>query len=290
MAVVHCKEVVDRSGDIDKLSAKRYTRTFQLLTDSRTDGAAIVRDYAGLPDIGDAWESVNEFDVVTDIDVDAFCVEKRATQTNKDCPNDWTVKCEYVGKGDPTLEPAEVDWSCVKYQAAMQRDFYDVWVRNSAGDPFEGGITRDKTRFAVMIRKNVLTWDPAEALEYIDTTNQAIFLFASHFPGFAPGMCKLSDLNASAVWYEDLSGIHYWKRQAKIEISTEGWELKILDAGFRKLVSGATKPIMDTVGAKISSPALLDGSGAVVAPAGNPVWLTFTPYEPKDWTPLALDY
>lgn len=291
MAVTECFEIVGRDGSEDKLTSKRYVRVFRILCDSPTDGAAIVLAHPELPQRGSTWESVDADGVVTDADLDAFCVDRQARSNNADWPGEWIVTCNYAGRGDPLLEPAEVEWSCTKYQVAMQKDWFGIWVKNSAGDPFESGITRDKTRFVVTIRQNVLDWDPVDALDYIDTTNEGVFLFDKHPPGFAAGLCKISDMGAVAVWKEDLSEIHYWKRTAKVEIDIDGWDAYVLDAGFNKVVDGRRVPIVFPGGAKPSSPVPLDNAGTPLGPAADPVYRpAFTRYAPKEWSPLGLDY
>ncbi len=290
MAVMECNEITDRSGTKDSVQNKRYTRTFRILTDTTTRGSREVLDHAELPDYGDIWESVGPGGIVNDFDEDAFVTEKRVVSNNRDLYHEWIIAVEYVGRGDPTLEPPEVSWASVKFQAAYQKDVNDQFVVNSAGDPYEGGLTRDRTRFTVMIRQNVLTWNPVQAMEYLDTLNETLFLPIRHPPGFDPGLAKLSELNADAVWYADLGDIHYWKRQAKIEINLLGWRDKILDAGFNKLVGGVRVPIVLAAG-KPSSPVPLDGAGQPLPAGGDPEYITRDPYETKDWVvDLGLNY
>jgi hypothetical protein len=295
MPVVQVNEVVGREGFRDKDANKRYTRVFQVLTSLPTDGAKQVLESPFLPAYGSIWELVTFGGIVLDVDQEAFLVEKRPVQDDADNLQNWTVYCEYVGRGDPTLEPPEIDWSTTKYQKTTQRDWLGNFVANSAGDPYRDGLTRDASRLVVTIKKNVLTWDPATSLGFIDTTNDMVFLAARHPPGFAPGLCKLSDVGASAVWYENNAAIHYWKLVAKVEISPDGWNARKLDEGFQHLVSipfvGQERlPIYLPTGAKPSSPQPLDGEGSRLPPGGEPQFLHFVPYEPKDWSLLNLDY
>jgi hypothetical protein len=124
MGIAQCREITGRDGSEDQLTLRRYTRVFQILTDRPGDGARTVLACPDLPSIGDTWESVDGMGVVIDADSDSFCVERRAMQNNRDWPMDWLVTCEYVGKSDPTMEPAEVSFAGVKYQVAMQKDIY----------------------------------------------------------------------------------------------------------------------------------------------------------------------
>jgi hypothetical protein len=299
VAVAHFREITGRTGGDDKDRNKRYTRTFQILTDTTTDGAKQVLAFVFVPKLGAVWEEVDAAGVVVATDPEAFAVDRRADQTNKDHPCDWLVTVEYAGREDPVSEPPEVSWSCVKYQVQTQRDADDVWAVNSAGDPYEGGLTRDRSRMVVTIRKNVLFWDPQAALAYLDTLNEQMFLPVAHPPGFLPGLCKLSDIGADAVWREKRDSVLYWKRTAKVEIDLYGWQAKILDAGFHeKLDTPVTvfgvavkrRDIMLPGGGKPSSPVPLNGAGKKLAHDGTPVFNQFSPYELADWSLLNIDY
>lgn len=295
MAVVHVKEVTNRDTSRDVNSRKRYTRTFQVLTDTTTDGAKQVLEDPLIPAYGDTWEEVDAGAVVTDTDTDAFCVEKRATQNDADNFQNWMVTCEYVGVGDPTLEPAQVSFSNDRYQETTQRDVEDEWFRNSAEDFYESGFTRDRTRLVLHLVKNVLSFDPLNALQYVDTLNELPSFVARFPPGFAAQLCKLDSLTAEAVWYPDNSDIQYWRRTAQISIDARGWEVNVLDAGFHAIV---TVPVIGNARGKIimpdgstpSVPQPLNGTGGRLPVGGNPQYRTFIKYRAVDWTPLNLDF
>lgn len=307
MAVVHCKEVTGRDGSEDNVAKKRYTRTFQLLTDDPTDGAKVVKEHAELPGYGDVWEQVDAAGDVTDTDDEAFCVEKRVSQVDGENFQNWQVVCEYVGRGDPTREPADVQWNTTKFQKAVQRDADGKLIANSARDPFEAGLTKDANRFQVTITKNVLTWNPAAVASFVDTTNEDPFLLDRHPPGLARGTCKLSSLGATAVWYDDLSDIHYWKRTAVVEVDLAGWNAVPLDAGFQAVVSvpgvapvGGLKKgkIVLADGTTPSTPQPLNGAGGKLPVGADPVYCDgiggrpgpFVLYPLASWAVLELEY
>jgi hypothetical protein len=297
MAVVHVKEVTDRETSRDKNGNKRYVRTFQVLCDAATDGARIVLEAVGIPAYGDTWEDT----LAGDADLDAFVVDKRASQNDRENFQNWTVTVSYAGRTDPVSEPPEVSWATVKYQVAYQED-NDTPAKkvvNSAGDPYEGGLLRDRARLVVTIRKNVLpaAWEGIDPTDYIDTTNELPYL-ATRFDapnGVLPGLAKLSDLSADAVWIEDRSDVHFYRRTSKVEIDAYGWTQKVLDAGFNFLMPGGLwgfdkVPIILPAGGRPSSPYPLDGSGAPLGVGGTPVFNTFVPHPSKDWTVIDVEY
>jgi hypothetical protein len=297
MAVVHIKEVTGRDGERDMPSNVRYVRVFQLLTDDPTTGAKEVRDHPLLPEYGDPWE-VYKLGVLIDTDLDARCVEKVAVQTDGENHQNWTVTCRYVGVGDPTLEPPKVNWTSEKWQETSNRDFNGTLVANSAGEPFESGLTRDRTRGVIIIERNVLTWDPLLIEEYRDTTNLFPYLAARHPPGFPTGTCKLESSDATAVFYPnypDTTDVHYYRRTDKVVIDRNTWNAVMLDQGFKELLAagGVDKlfEITDEHGQRIATPALLDGTGLQKAAGDPPVYLPpFVRYELKDWTDVVLEY
>jgi hypothetical protein len=263
---------------------------FRILCDSPTDGAALVLACPDLPELGDTWESVDGDGTVTDVDLDAFCIDRRAVANSQELYHEWIVTISYAGRGDPLLEPAEVTVTNAKYQIAIQEDANGTTIMNSAGDPFASGLTKDRTRFTINITQNVLYFDIVEASTLIDTVNADPMFFSSNPPGFEPGVCKLSGLSAAIVWKENLTEVDYWRRTAIVEISPEGWQAVLLDQGFHKVLDGTKSNILTAGGGKVSSPQLLDGLGWVLG-GGSPVYLPpFVLYPPADWSGLGLDW
>jgi hypothetical protein len=291
MAVVHVKEVQAREGSQQVSSRHRYTRTFQVLTDEPTTGARAVRDAAGLPALGDTWEQLDAAGAaVLDADPLAFLVEKRAAQADPDNLQNWTVTCEYAGIDDPTLEPAQVSFLEEDWQESVQRDADGELVANSAGDPYEAGLTRDRKRGVIVITKNVLAFDPLQADRFRNSLNLFPFLAERYPPGFGAETCKMDSLTAEAVWYEDYSDIHYYRRTARIATDPAGWRAEILDAGFHRLVGGERQKIVLPGGGTPTTPVPLDGAGAVLAAGGTPVFRSFGRYVATDWAELDLEF
>lgn len=292
MAVAECHEIVGREGSEDKITNKRYVRTFRILCDLPTDGAGEVLACPDLPQRGDVWEAVDAEGTVTDTDFDAFCVERRVSSSDPNWPGLWVVVCNYAGKGDPTLEPPRVVWSTVKFQKTFQKDVNNKRYATTLGEPFEGGRMRDATRFTLVIKRNVLTWDPIEALDFIDSVNQYAYLTTRHPPGFDPGTCKLSDLSADAVWLEDNSDIHYYEWTARIEFCKDGWDTKILNAGYEvKNPSSPTgrSPFVNEAG-RSPVPVPLTESGDPLPSGAEPYYIPFVEYLPANWGSLDLEF
>lgn len=289
--IVHFQEINRRSGSIDLDSNLKYRRTFQVLTDNPQDGPSVVLDHPFIPELGDQYEVVDTSTgvPVSVVDNEAYVSAIEVDQDDDNFQN-WTITVDYEGVEDPLSIPADVDFDPVPFQKALVDDVNDEPVVNTAGDPFENGVTVDRHRFRLTIVKNVLDFDHVEALDYMDSLNQEPFL------GHPPGTCKLV-LGAKRERRKGLADF-YWRRKAVIDIDTAGWKVKLRNAGYRsRLVSeGKPVPIVDLItGAKPSTPVLLDGGGALLLTGDPPVIAGptldgFDGYETRDWTPLALEY
>lgn len=293
MAILECHEVTGRTGEARVTTTRRYTRVFQVLTSGSTDGAQSVRDWPGqaspfilgIPDYGDTWESLatNEISIL-DEDLEAFCVEKRAEQHDDNNLSNWTVSCEYVGVEDPTFEPPKINLTGEKYQETSQFDYTPLTpllVANSAGDPYEHGITRDRHRRIILIERSVLTYNPVADDAFIDTVNSDVFLADRYPPGFAVGTCKIDELDAEAVYYENynpsnpLDQIHYYRQKVKISIDPNGWNAIYLDAGYHQLVLRPTLTGTNlTVDATTNTVVLPDGYTPQLGDIGHVLVIT----------------
>lgn len=297
MAVVHVKEITGRDSEEDMQSNKKDVRVFQALTSDPTDGAKLVLAHPDIPAVGDPWETYKN-GVMTAQDLDTRCVLRTAVQSDGENHQNWVVTCRYMGVGNPTLEPPKVSWSEDNWQETSNVDFNGNPVVNSAGEFFESGLTRDRTRGVVIIEQNVLDFDPIEAEQYRDTVNLENFLSARHPPGFPAGQCKIMSISAVPVFYPNYpqtTAIHYWRRTVKVAIDRNGWSPAYVDAGFceRVAIGGVDEllPIIAKNGQPATTPQLLDGAGIALPPGSAPIFTNpFQRYEFKDWSALNIEY
>lgn len=297
MGVVHVKEITGRDHERDQRSHKRYVRVFQVITSHPTDAASLVLNHIAIPAYGDPWESRRAGDLL-DSDNDARCIEKTATQNDGENLNNWTVAVRYAGVGDPTLEPPVVRWDTEKWQEHRRYDEDGRPIRNSAGEMFETGMVRDRSRRIFVFQRNQLFYDPQDANEYEDTVNSAPFLPGVPGLGFPAGTCKMDTISAAAAWYTDYpirQTVHYWIVSYKISIDRRGWADPVLDHGYSEKITrgGVTQlcRIIQGNGGYTATPYLLDGNGMRLPIGADPVFLApFRNYPSKDWGPLNITY
>lgn len=301
MSVAYFEETTGRDISKDIETNKRGRRTFVIRTTEPVDGASVV--LADLVARGFAFNAIYRYTddsnpalPVEITDDSVVIVNVAVAQDNPNDPRDWRATVEYAGVEDPTAQPAEVEYSPTRYQKALVKDVNGKAVVNSARDPFESGITVDRTRFTLTITKAVSGWDPIAALAYQDSLNQGAFLAAVHPPGFAPLTCKLT-LGAKRMRRKGNASF-YWLRTATIDIDREGWKVKVRDAGYREAIFDPGNPaliigqkdIFTGPGVRAASPQLLKDGKWVKPPELPPDPLEFDGYEVKDWAPLALEY
>jgi hypothetical protein len=292
MQVVWFKEITGRDREDDIESNLRQRRTFQAITDAADGGPDQVLAHAEVPLLGDTLSYVDESSGVpiVVIDTSLVVVRRRAEQLDADNLCNWTVTVEYMGIGEPEAQPHEVEYTPTRYQEAMVDDVNGVAVVNAAGDPLVEGVMRDRTRFTIVIVKNVVDgdWDPIVAEEYQDSTNLVAFLAARHPPGFPGDTCKLT-LAAKRVRKRGLTEF-YWRVTATVEVDRRGWNAKVRNAGFRyyDAATNTLVPIRNGDGHAVSSPALLAADGTALPPGGTPTICNepngFKRHETKDWS------
>ncbi len=313
MAIQIFNEIREGSGGNDQARNRVRERNFQVVTDDPTNGAGYILDWMSAniltnsrsgPDLSVRFSVVYvEYNTavasLTYTDPNSVLVDYKVRQSNKDDLNDWLATCYYAGKDDPTAEPAEIDMGDIKWQEAIIEDEAGNPVVNSAGDPLESGLLVDRTRITLTIIKNVIQFDPIQALFYGDSLNLVQFLpgcsrFYVGFPGFDSGTCKLSSCTAKSIQRTDQSTFYWQAAGAVIEIKLGGWNIMVRDAGYRcvdingsiigeNLFSNGTRP---------STPFLLDGNGDALAQGNPPVAFPpggFVGYPSLDWSPLGLD-
>jgi hypothetical protein len=292
MSVEFFKEVTGRDGSKDVDTNKRYRRTFIVRTSVPQDGASVVLSHPEIPVFNDVYSYLDDSDPSDPVPIEdtaAVAVDIRATQDNPNDPQDWRVTVDYAGVEDPVSQPAEVEYSPTRYQKAIIKDVNGAFVVNKAGDPFEGGIIVDRTRFTLTIVKAVDTWDPVVALAYQESLNQKEFLAAVHPQGFAPGTCKLT-WGAKRMRRAGTTSF-YWLRTAVIDIDKEGWKVKVRNAGMREYDAVANKMKDICIGGIVATtPQLLDDHGALLPIDEDPTECQFDGYLTMDWTSLGLEY
>lgn len=254
------------SGGKDDKGIRKYTRTFNLICTTTTDGAAAAMVALGVPRIGDVYT-----DLAGNVDTGARCKSIKP-QRDSDNPYLWTIACEYDSaprdsndkdKDKPPLErPAKISYRGASRRVAMEYDVNNKWVVNTSGDPFDPPIEMDQYRLVMEIEKNVAVFNPQVIVEFVNSTNN------DYFYGNTPNTVLLMDLTANS---QEEDGFLFWQVKYVFEFNPEGYKTKILNQGVNEIVYDSTggfvekRAVVDTKTKQArTKPVLLDKDGQAI--------------------------
>ena len=290
MAVVNVQEsIFQRSGSINNEAIQTYKRIFNVTTDDQADGPNVALNATGIPDVGDPHPDVSLALVES--------VNAKATSS----PTVWSVEVQYstetgnnsgtspFEEENPLDRPSIIEWSFAQFQSPVEKDRFGNPVQNSAGDRFTG-LSMDDSRPVLRITRNEGGFSPARSIAFKDAINE------DNFFGAEPGQAKCQNIGARSRFE---NGFQFFEVRYEFHFRREGWNIEVLDEGFRQIDPSFPDPIpiteviVDASGTKltdtpVSVPAKLDGSGKRLAPGDDVVFLEFELYEPKNFADLNL--
>jgi hypothetical protein len=255
-----------------KASNDRGIRTYEYAwrvttTEPDTEGPFAVGSATGLPVLGGTWPE----------DLSAYCYALNVDADEP--PNGWTVTAKYTSEREtnatPTLAGPRVSWSSstVEVPIWVTVESAPVAIVNSAGDFFDQVPTRSETRFTANITANLTSYGTLlNAMDYINSTAMTI-------DGVSiPARCgKLAGVSISEAKLQGT--IAYVEASYSIEVNPHTWLYQPLDCGFRaRDSSGDFRIIRNKDTTPVTNPALLDGTGGVVANPG-PTTAVFGSYK-----------
>ena len=245
-----------------KASNDRGVRTYEYAwrvttTDPSTEGPYAVGSASGLPVIGDTWGE----------DSSAYCYA--LTIDADEPPNGWAVTAKYTSErptnSSPALADPRVSWSSstVEVPVWITVESTPTAIVNSAGDFFDQVPTRSETRFTANITANLSAY--GSLLNVVDHINSSSCTIDG--VSIAPHCGKLSGVSISEAKRQ--GSTIYVEASYSLEINPHTWLYKPLDCGFRaKDTSGNLRLIRSADLTPVANPALLNGSGYVVAEPG----------------------
>lgn len=300
MPIVDIKLVSGSNGSWEVLGDHRYRLTWRTITDGIEDNIYDVLADPSFPvalgDVFYGWTynagtQTYDRDPLS-YDVYSACVSIEPQQ-DEDNPHVWLFTVSYEGLSDPLATPADIDFTDTPYQEHTVEDCFGQLITNSALDPYEGGIVRDKNRSTLVISRPLAydQWDPRKAEDYKNSLNQFPYTFGTLIVGDVPvtadpGTAKITSLTASRrIRTKNPSPAlakYYWQLRAVIDIDRSTfvndsgvtqqtcWRSVKADAGFQERVLGMRRRI-GTVNGNPSTSQLLDGNGQrLIFPSADP--------------------
>lgn len=215
----------------------------------------------------------------------------------------WRVKVDYTYYDNPLAVPPKVSWRRVTTTEAVDRDVNGDPLLNSSKEPYDPPITEEYHDRVLRIEYNMASFNQAAYDQYIGSINSAAWVPASLTVGetivtFPKYTVKCLGIDGDPA---RVGNILFSRVVAEFQIRDDGlddggtpaaypigWRRRLLDQGFREIVDGQPKAILDAEGNPLTNPVRLDGSGAKLADTADPVWNIYTTKKLKDFGDLGL--
>lgn len=254
MAIVSFDEIHNgRRFSVADKGVRTYSRSWRVVTDTPTDEQ--VQIYLD----GRCPRRYDQYLTATGVDVAATC---RSVSVEQDGENRliWTVTAEYSTARDkkdkddqqepnPLLQPAKIFWEFNHYSKPVERAISaagissattDVPIVNAAYDPFDPTPEIDDVRLALRVEKNFPNYDVQLAYDYTNAINSDAFLNS------AARTWKVREISNNPGEQVKTIGdpavdITYFPVTFIFDYREETWDLRILNAGYRAIVTGIGK-------------------------------------------------
>ena len=245
MAVTSVKELPGRDASFNDSFEREYRRTFQVITNDRTDGPIGIASAILVPSLFTPYSLLvgNEFD-------NGARVTRIEPRQDPDFPMMWEVTVTYstLSKEEsqenenPLLRPAEISMTPETFREPATGTFRDEinaedkqfgsGLTNSAGELFDPPPEKDVSRPVLTIVRNELNVFPITLMDFADAVNLDTFL------GAQPRQLKMAAPQFIRQHENDQA---FWQVTYVMSFKRETWDLQLLNHGSYHLNSGSTK-------------------------------------------------
>lgn len=287
MGIVSCVETWDGRGaraDVDGKATA--SRSFRVITDDARETWPTVAAAPGIS-LGDPHPEIFTL----------YCSGISPRQANKFL---WEVGVDYKNDRErsesPLDEPAEIEWDSEQFQKPAVKNRDGDAILNAAGDPFDPPAEMDDSRRVVTVKKN-LAVVPTWILDYQDAVNSD----SCNIDGvsIAAGLAKVQRVSVGPE--QSRNNVTFRQVTIVIHLQRDGWDLSILNRGFRyKSGTNRIKIFFDSTGGLASpsgedateptEPVLLDSTGGVLSnpSSTNATFVTESVYVQRAFSALPL--
>lgn len=266
MAVITVSEITNRSTS-HSLLVERTKRSWTIKVDSLSDNSLTIGSEligSTLPTLFQAHPN-NIYSTARSMQiVNTKGLIWKATADYSTEPITQSQK-ERSEAPNPIDRRVKISWASNSYDMAVVKDIDGNAVVNSAGDYYDPVPSQPWESLSFQFRKNYLQ-PPTWMVGYLNSVSTVdIVILGITIPA---GYAKFTQPNGGEEQEEN--GQTYYEASWQIEANVRPWQLQLLDEGMRRIdPSDATKRIKIQDGndpaEDITSPALLDGSGGVLA-------------------------
>lgn len=307
MAVLRVQEIAEgRTGALDAHFERKYTRTFQAITNNPLDDARVI---FAATDLGLPYLYLSAFPT----DPYAICQAIRPTQPDRDDPYLWHVAVDYAtraldpskeasdsGGGNPNtanespiLKPPKVRWGKWSEERPFVKtaDIPPLPVVNSAKQLFDPPAKTMIHGLTLHVTLNKATFDRSQTSTFVDSVNADIF------QNFNPGRVHCQDITADNDYARN---VQFWIVSYTFRIKYPDstlvppalpWDLELRDCGSMKRTNNGnnyvTEKIVDRAG-RDKGVVPLDGAGQPAADGAPAKYLWFKQYRDQAFAELGI--
>ena len=246
------------AGSINAIPGNRRSvkirEAWSVALDDPNDVVQTVLAAPNLPQLCDSFPDANLIKVVS----------RNPTRIS---PIYWIVEISYEGEAGPTGEsdspinaPPEYVWSDVESDEPIDEDVNGNPIVTVNGEPIDG-VTTKVADVVLQVKRNFLDFSPAIQHQYRHSVN------SDTFAGFAPGIAKLTKMNARRAWQNGCGD--YWEVNATIVFRypwrttpERAWYARVRHEGYY-VRKGVTVSFSGGNGYGASGYAIIDSSGTV---------------------------
>jgi hypothetical protein len=284
------KQKAGRKYSVDSSGITTLKKDFVVIQDSPMAADGEVLSFGGVPEIGSAHPQYSG------LYVQSYDVQEGGDNDKRTLIVTANYGPQTIETGEGTGDASRVEewgWDDGTDEIELTSGQDGTPVLNSAGDPFESvpKIMTPSPVFTKVVKYKIRKsgWNTA----FCTVNSNAVTIGGISFPARSL-LCTISEkrlLDGGEWKYRYTVKLRYKKNLVKIEGSNAlvdiGWDVAVLDAGMReKITNGSTveKRLIREIDKEtgktcvVTSPALLDGSGAKLASGGTPYNIRFQAY------------
>jgi hypothetical protein len=275
MPVISIDEKYEGCGGSWDIDSGTMSRLFQVAWEG-SESCAVMAAQSRQADLGGGNHIPKPYEAYPG---EPWAYADAVTVSPTNSPKIWDVKVNYTDPDDPLAKPNEIAWSFATSREPIDLDFNGDPILNSAKETYDPATMLDIDDIILRVKRNTAYFNPVTALDYKRAVNSVSFY------GFDPGIARCKNWEGTL----QRGGPSQWYSENLIfQFRKDGWKRRKLDQGFRSLVNGEYKQVVDKAGKVLSEPSLLDGAGVLLAAGATPVYNEHEFYTPLNFNLIGV--
>lgn len=291
MSIRTCN-LISRAGREQLTGGKRvvtFTSRWRSISTTRNENPSIVLADVRLPGLATGWDTFPG----------SLCVSRTPEQQGVGREEEWITTLEYtthpdIGRGEdpeqvhenPLMRPCIIDRKNQARQRIIERDAYDQYVKNTAGERPIPPWERDEHPPSFSLKKNLSSWPTTFELAFADSINLTALSYPMRQIIYPEKTLKFNGFTGGDRWE---NGYKFQEVTADFESDWQGWNKPLVNAGYNEVCEvdeSLLWPIIGANGERPAEPVLLDEDGFADPYRTTPVLLDYRKHRELEWAPL----